>query len=143
MNTQLNTQTVQQVNDRFTTLRRALRSNGVFSLVSGLILALGAQPISAFMGLAATAVFLTLGIVLILYSIDLFWVASRTEIDRRLAWTAVILDIIWVAASYTLLLGGWLPLTTAGNWTVALIAELVAIFAIWQYIGLRRAATSD
>ncbi len=69
--------------------------------------------------------------------------ASKEEIDRRLAWTAVILDIIWVVASYTLLLGGWLPLTPAGNWTIALLAEAVAVFAIWQTIGLRRVTITD
>jgi hypothetical protein len=139
----MSTQAVQQVNDRFRTLRRAIRGNGIFSLTSGLILVLGANSITAFMGLTATAVFRTLGIILVIYGLDLFWVAAKSEIDRRLAWTAVILDIVWVVASYTLLLGGWLPLTTAGKWIIALIAEAVAVFAIWQYIGLRRVTTTD
>jgi hypothetical protein len=140
MNTQLNPTAVQQTRDQFSTLRRALRGNGTFSLVSGLILIAGASPIAAFMGLEATAVFRGLGIVLAIYGLDLFWVASKEAIDRRLAWTAVILDIVWVVTSYALLLGDWLSLTTAGNWTIALLAEAVAVFAIWQYIGLRRAA---
>lgn len=138
MNTQLNSAAVEQTQDQFSTLRRALRGNGTFSLISGLILVVGASPIATFMGLEATAVFRGLGIVLAIFGIDLFWVASKDVIDRRLAWTAVILDIIWVVASYSLLLGDWLSLTTAGNWTVALLAEAVAVFAIWQYIGLRR-----
>ena len=139
----MNTQVVQQVHDQFKTLRRAIRGNGTFSLTSGLILALGAKPIALFMGVGSTAVFFALGIALIIFGVDLFWVASKDAIDRRLAWTAVILDIVWVIASYTLLLGGWLPLTTAGNWTIALLAETVAVFAIWQYFGLRRSAVAD
>lgn len=140
----MSTQAVQQqVEDRFNTLRRAIQGNGAFSLTSGLVLALGAKPIAAFMGLEATAVFIALGIVLLIYGVDLFWVASKVEIDRRLAWTAVILDIFWVAGSYVLLLAGWLPLTVAGKWTIILLAEVVSIFAIWQYIGLRRATTTD
>ena len=134
----MNTQAVPQVHDRFKMLRLALRGNGAFSLVSGLILAVGARPIALFMGAGSTAVYLILGIALIIFGLDLFWVAAKDVIDRRLAWTAVILDIIWVVASYTLLLGGWLSLAPAGNWTIALLAEAVAVFAIWQIIGLRR-----
>jgi hypothetical protein len=139
----MNTQAVQQGKDGFNTLRRAIQGNGAFSLTSGLVLALGAKPIAAFMGLGATAVFVTLGIVLLIYGADLFWVASKAEIDRRLAWTAVILDILWIAGSYLLLLAGWLPLTVAGKWTIVLLAEVVSIFAIWQYVGLRRMTTTD
>lgn len=139
----MNTQAVQQGEDRFGTLRRALQGNGAFSLTSGLVLALGAKSIAAFMGVGATAVFMALGIVLLIYGVDLFWVASKAEIDRRLAWTAVILDNAWVAGSYLLLLAGWLPLTVAGKWTIVLLAEVVSIFAIWQIIGLRRVTTTD
>ncbi len=134
----LNEQVNEQGQDRYLILRRALRGNGVFSELSGLVLALGAKPIASFMGIEGTAVLTGLGIVLMLYGIDLFWVASQPEIDRRLGWTAVYLDIAWVISSYTLLLAGWLPLTTAGIWAIALLAEVVGGFAIWQYVGLRR-----
>lgn len=140
----MNTQAVQQqVEDRFSTLRRALQGDGAFSFISGLGLALGAKPIVAFMGLETTAVFVTLGIVLLIYGVDLFWVASKAEIDRRLAWTAVVLDVFWIAGSYALLLADWLPLTVAGKWTIVLLAEVVSVFAIWQYVGLRRVTTTD
>ena len=139
----MNTQVVQQVHDQFKTLRRAIRGNGTFSSDKRPYPGPWGQTDCQFMGVGPTAVFLILGIALIIFGVDLFWVASKNAIDRRLAWTAVIFDIIWVVASYTLLLGGWLPLTTAGNWTVALLDKTVAVFAIWQYIGLRRAAVAD
>ncbi len=134
----MSTQIIQQVHDPFRVLRRALQGNGTFSAMSGLVLAFGSKSAAAFLGLDAAPILLGMGVVLLLYAVDLFWVASRPEIDRRLGWTAVILDIVWVIASYALLLGGWLPLTVAGKWAIALIAEVVGIFAIWQYIGLRR-----
>ncbi|MCP4422934.1 MAG: hypothetical protein GY803_00435 [Chloroflexi bacterium] len=135
----MNTQVVQQSQDRYGILRRAIQSNGAFSGLSGLVFALGGKAVAAFIGLDSSAVLTGLGIVLILYAVDLFWVASRPEIDRRLGWTAVILDIVWVVGSYAILLAGWPPLTLAGKWTIALLAEVVGVFAIWQYIGLRRA----
>jgi hypothetical protein len=55
-----------------------------------------------------------------------------------LAQTGVVLDILWVLGSIILLFGGSLPLTLAGKWTIALLAEAVATFAILQTIGLRR-----
>lgn len=136
----MSTQTaVQHTQDRFSTLRRAIQSNGAFSALSGLVLALGGKTVAAFIGLESSAILTGLGIVLMVYAVDLFWVASRPEIDRRLGWTAVILDVAWVVASYAILLIGWPSLTVAGKWTIALLAEAVGIFAIWQYVGLRRA----
>ncbi len=52
----------------------------------------------------------------------------------------IVLDVAWVAGSALILLFDLVPLTTAGRWTIALLAEVVALFAILQTIGLRRAA---
>lgn len=137
----MHSKVVQQDEDRYRTLRPALQSNGIFSGFSGAAMALAARSVADFMGINPPAILVGLGLVLILFGVDLFWVASRPEIDRRLVWTAVILDIAWVIGSYAILLVGWPPLTLAGKWTVVLLAEAVSIFAIWQYIGLRRAST--
>ena len=135
----MHAQAVQQTKDRFSTLRRAMQSNGAFSGVSGLVLALGGKSVAAFIGLDSPAVLTGLGIVLILFAVDLFWAASRPEIARWMGWTAVILDVVWVVGSYAIILIGWPSLSVAGKWTVALLAEAVGVFAIWQAIGLRRA----
>ncbi len=119
-------------------LRYALWGNALFSGVSGLVALLGAEPLAELMGVGETAVFTILGVTLIGYSLALAWFASRPVIDRRFAWLAIILDVVWVVDSIAILLVGWPPLTTAGKWIVAIIADIVAVFAIVQYIGLRR-----
>ena len=119
-------------------LRLALRGNGSFSLLSGLILAAAARPVSVLLGVEPPAILLILGIVLIIYGIDLFWVASRPEIDTRLATAAVVLDVLWVLGSAALLLTGLVSLTAAGVWAVIIVADIVALFAIWQGYGLWR-----
>jgi hypothetical protein len=60
------------------------------------------------------------------------------EINTNLVWAVIIADVAWVAGSVVLLLSGWVPLTTAGKWLVALLADAVGILAVIQYIGLRR-----
>jgi hypothetical protein len=113
-----------------------MRSNGVFSGISGLTFLIGAKPLSEFVGVTPSSIFAGLGAVLLLYAVTLFLATSRPELDRRLGYAAVVLDIGWVVGSAVILLSGWLPLTTAGNWTVALLAEAVALFAVWQAYAL-------
>lgn len=129
----------ESIDDRFRTLRRALRGNSAFSAASGLVLLVAARPLASFIGLDAPLALVVLGVILILYAGWLFWVASQESIDSRYGMTAVILDVAWVGGSALILLGGWPPLTVAGKWTVALLAEVVAVFAVWQAVGLRRA----
>jgi hypothetical protein len=97
-----------------------------------------AQSLAAFIGVQEPLVFTVLGVVLILFALDLIWIAAREFIDRRFVWAVIILDVAWVAGSLIILLLDLVPLTVAGRWTIILLAEVVAVFAILQYIGLRR-----
>ncbi|MDX1687808.1 MAG: hypothetical protein R3248_07475 [Candidatus Promineifilaceae bacterium] len=132
MNTHLTT------DDPSTLLRRALVANALFSGASGTVLALGARPVASFLGVDAVLFLAVTGVLLILYAADLLYVATRPAINRTAAWMAVVLDLLWVAGSALILLGGWLPLTTGGQWAAAIVAELVFLFALFQYLGLRR-----
>lgn len=127
-----------QIGSSYSLLRRAMRGNGVFSAVSGITCLLAAQPIAQFMGLGMPLVLQELGAVLLIYAGILFWVTTQERFDSRFGITAVILDILWVIGSIAILLSGWPALTVAGKWTVALLAEVVAVFAIVQAYGLRK-----
>lgn len=119
-------------------LRYALWGNALFSGISGLVALLAGEQLGTLMGISATAVFTILGIGLIAFALTIAWFASRPTIDRRFAWIVIILDVVWVIDSLAILLVGWPPLTTTGKWLVAIIADIVAVFAIVQFIGLRR-----
>ena len=54
------------------------------------------------------------------------------------AWEVIALDVLWVLGSVLLIFTDLVPLSIGGKWTVALIADIVALFAILQYVGLRR-----
>lgn len=113
-------------------LRRAMRANAGFSGLSGVISFFGASALVEFTGIPDALVFQVMGVILVLYAADLFWIASREKIHVGFGITAVVLDVIWVVASIILLLGNFLPLTTVGKWTVLLLAEVVSLFAIVQ-----------
>ncbi len=119
-------------------LRYALWGNTLFSGVSGLVTLVAGEQLGTLMGIEETAVFTILGIGLITFALTIAWFASRPTIDKRFARIVIILDVIWVIDSLAILLVGWPPLTTTGKWIVAIIADIVAVFAIVQYIGWRR-----
>ncbi len=50
----------------------------------------------------------------------------------------VLLNVAWVVGSYIILFTNWASLTNAGWWAVAVVADIVTIFAVVQYVGLRR-----
>jgi hypothetical protein len=115
-----------------------MRGNAFFSAASGLISLLEARPLASFTGLDVPAVFVGLGITLLVYAALLFIVTNGETVERQYGIAAVILDVAWVIGSAAILLSGRPDLTTAGRWTVALLAEAVAFFAAWQWYGLRR-----
>ncbi|MGH7455699.1 MAG: hypothetical protein ACRENG_30365, partial [bacterium] len=52
------------------------------------------------------------------------------------AWLAVVLDAAWVIGSAILIFAG--TLSTTGNWLVAIVADIVLLFAVLQFFGIRR-----
>ena len=50
----------------------------------------------------------------------------------------MVLDVLWVLGSVALIFSNQIPLTVAGKWAVALVADVVALFAVLQYVGVRR-----
>ena len=121
-------------------LRNTLRANAVFSEISGLVFLLFAGRLSALIGIQPPLVFTVMGAVVLGYG-ALLWLGTRQpEVSRTLAIFAIVADVLWVVDSAVVLLTGWLPLTTAGMWIVAILADIVLVFAILQFVGLRRAS---
>lgn len=119
-------------------LRLAMLGNAAFSGLSGLVLLIGSRPLSTWLGIPWPGGLAGTGAALIGYGLMLLWVATREALSHRVARLAIVLDLGWVIGSFLLLLFGWLPLTPAGRWTVLILAEIVAAFAVLQAYGLRR-----
>ena len=117
-------------------LRRSLRANGAFSLATGLAMVIGCKPLSNLIGMSHPWVLAGIGVSLVAFAAGLLLNARRVSVDEREAMTAIILDFGWVVGSVVLILIGVLNAT--GNWTVAVVADLVFVLAILQTVGLRR-----
>lgn len=120
------------------TLHRAIRADALVSGAAGLISLFGGQPLANFIGLGTPAVFAGVGIAFLIYAAVLFIVTNNETVERRYGLAIVVMNAIYVLSSAALLLLGWEQLTVAGRWLIALQAEAVAFFAVWQWYGLRR-----
>jgi hypothetical protein len=65
-------------------------------------------------------------------------IATTAVLNSKLVWLIIVLDVSWVITSAVLLLTDLVPLTTTGQWIIGLLAEIVAVFAVLEYVGLRK-----
>lgn len=124
--------------DRSQLLQRALQGNALFSATSGLGFVLAPGWLAQITGIQPALAFTVVGIGLLVYAAWLWLQAGKDPVSRNGARVAIAGDSLWVIASIIVLASGILPLTTAGKWGVAVIADVVGLFAILQVIGLRR-----
>ena len=117
-------------------LKKALAGNAVFSFLSGVGILIANRWLVRFLGLPEDDSLAILGVGLIVYAAVLLLSARRPKIRTTEAWVAVIMDAVWVVGSYALILT--VPFSNSGKWVIALVAELVLAFAIWQWLGIRK-----
>jgi hypothetical protein len=125
-----------QCEERACFLRRALMGNALFSILSGLIILFAQGWVLRILGLSNKISLLVLGVALIVFAATLVINARRQPVKTSDAWMAVWMDIAWVIGSYVLIFVG--PFSTEGKWVVGLVAELVFVFAVLQFLGIRR-----
>ena len=130
----------EQMLDNQRLLRRALQGNALFSGISGVLILAMNRTLVEFLGLSSSASVTPLGIGLLGYAGWLLGNARREKIKIVDAWIAVALDMVWAVASYALLFA--VRFSSGGKWVVALVAELVFLFAVMQWFGLRRVGRS-
>jgi hypothetical protein len=123
-------------------LKRALTGNAVFSLLSGLVIVFANHWLVNFLGLSASISLGlgAIGISLVVYAVLLWLSTRRSYIRISNAWLAVVMDVLWVLGSCALVMV--VPFSAAGKWTVILVADLVLLFAILQWLGIRRVQKS-
>jgi hypothetical protein len=121
-------------------LKTALRVDGAVSSLLGIICLLFSKAVAGFLGIPASWIILALGMGVIVYAIELFLAARAEPVNLGIAKFAVYGNLIWVLASAALIFANLVPFTTAGKWAVAILADVVLVFAIFQYLGLRRLA---
>lgn len=119
-------------------LRSALLGNSIFCFLSGLDFALFSGPVAKFLGLSSPTVIFVLGIILAGYALVVFSQSRMQPLNFSFAQLVIIADVLWVIGSALLIFTNLVAFTTTGKWTIAIIADIVLIFAITQFVGLRR-----
>jgi hypothetical protein len=122
-------------------LRQALLSDAVTSAACGLLMLLGAGPLSSLLGLPELLLRLS-GAVLLPYAAVIAYLGMREQLQRPFVWAVVIGNVIWTADSLLLLMSGWVEPTRAGYAFVIAQALVVLMYAELQYMGLRRSETA-
>ena len=137
-----NTRTTQITSARTTAaplLRLALKLDGIASGAMGLLLVALGAVLDSVLGLP-TSLLVPIGAFLVAYGGAVYYLGTRAVINRAVAWTVVLLNVLWVVDSVLLLVGDWYDVTGLGIAFVVAQALAVAAFAELQYLGLRRSA---
>ena len=124
------------MNDSTRFLRRSLLLDGIASGLTGLLLLVGARPVSALIGLSIPGLARAVGALLVVYAAALLWNAGRTRVSRAETRAAVALNAVWVIGSVALIELG--VFTVLGSVAVAAVALAVLAFAVLEIVGLRR-----
>ncbi len=130
----------QSVEKRQGLLQKALTGNAVFSVVSGVAIVFANRWLVKFLGLPDKVSLTILGVSLIAYAAILWFNLRRPKLKITDAWVAVIMDAVWVVGSYIMILV--IPFSVGGKWAIAPVAEVVLVFAILQWLGIRRVRKS-
>jgi hypothetical protein len=118
-------------------LRTVLLVDAATCVASGVLMTLGSAPIA---GLTAIPPALLLYAGLSLFPIAAFMAvtATRPVISRLAVWLIIDGNVLWVAGSLWLMLGGAIAPTALGHAFIGAQALAVAVLAVLEYAGLRR-----
>ena len=94
-------------------LRQALVADATTSAAFGLMMLIGAGPLSGIFGLPEMLL-RTAGLVLLPYAAFIGWLGLREQIHKPIAWAVVLGNALWVVDSLLLLVSGWVSPTSAG-----------------------------
>jgi hypothetical protein len=117
-------------------LRLALRGNAAFSTTCALIGLIASAPLASALGVPNAGVLVGLAAQLLVFAAFLVWLSRRPQIHPAVALGVILADVAWVVGTVPVVAGG--TLTTAGVWTALAVADVVALFAVLQGVGLRR-----
>ncbi len=127
--------------DRACFLRRALMGNALFSILSGLTILFAQGWVLRILGLSSKVSLLILGVALLGFAATLVINARKQQVKLSDAWIAAWMDVAWVIGSYVLIF--IVPFSTEGKWVMGVVAELVFLFAVLQFVGIRRILKSE
>lgn len=119
-------------------LHKILLVDSLSSAAAGIAFIVASGPIAALMGVANPLALIIIGVLFVAFAAAVYYTASREVISRRAAWFILELNIVYIVGSAIILLTDAFGLSTEGRWLVLILADLVTVFAIVEFVGLRR-----
>jgi hypothetical protein len=123
-------------------LRWVLFADAATCVATGLLLTFGSGPLGEYLGLPEGLLRYS-GISLLPFAALLVYLATRETLSSPVVWTVIVLNALWAADSILLLLTGWVAPTELGSTFVVAQALGVAVFAMLEYVGLKRSLTTS
>lgn len=121
-------------------LRNVLHADALISGAAGLLMMLGAPLLSPLLELPAQLLFWA-GLVLVPFVAMLVVIARRATVSKLVMIDIIAINVLWVVASFCLLVSGVVAPNALGIAFVVAQALAVAVFAELQFIGIRRATS--
>lgn len=118
-------------------LRRVLTVNALSSAAVAAAFVAAGPPLGRLFGLAP-AVLWVIAAVLLVFALHLRHVARKPVISRHEALYFAVCDAAWVVGSAVVLLGWPHLLSGPGRLFFALIADVVAVFCVLEFVAWRR-----
>ena len=134
------TQTINAKPNASTTAQWAIEADGAFCVLMGLLFLLDANGVNQFVGAQSPLAVGALGLGVFLYGLGLLYDVFKGKINARMLQVVIGVDVVWIVASVAILVAAPAALNTEGRWALLILADIVAAFGIWQYVGLRRLA---
>lgn len=122
-----------------TLLRNTLLANAIFSFLCGLDALLFNQFFMNLFGISNSYVFPILGGGLLLFCAVVFTEAQRKEVKSTAIKAIIGQDIGWVIGSILIIVTNAFSFSSTGLWLTAGVAVVVAVFALLQYQGIKKA----
>lgn len=119
-------------------LRFALRLDATLTGMLGLGIAAMADPMARLTGLTAVQGYIV-GAAFVLYGLGLYALAAAPDV-RRLGIALAAFNTVGTAGFIAVAAAGVLPLTGAGVAVTLACSAYTAVFAVLQYLGVRRLA---
>lgn len=122
-------------------LRNVLHADALISGAAGLLMMLGAPLLSTLLDLPAELLFWA-GVVLVPFVAMLVVIARSTLVSRLVMIDIIAINVLWVVASFGLLVSGVVAPNALGIAFVVAQSLAVAVFAELQVIAIRRATSA-
>jgi hypothetical protein len=109
-----------------------------FWTVVGAVAATASEGLGALLGIP-TQWLVTGGIGTLVLCIVLLWLIQRSRpLSSKLIWVFFISNAVGAPLAWIMALTGALPLTSAGNWALAIAGDVMLVLGIYQFYALRK-----